>query len=83
MLIVLLVLAIWVLISFIIAFPLGEMMHIGSREEPKSRLSDADPALENDDPTLEGHRHNRHRTRLEPRHADLPVHKRDKDVVFQ
>lgn len=73
---VLLILAVWVLLSFIIAFPLGEMMHIGSGESPESLVKD-------DDPALEGRRRNRNRTRPEPRHAGLPVRKQQKDVVFR
>ena len=80
---VLLILAIWVLLSVIISLPLGEMMHIGSGESPKSPLKDKEPALRDDDPAPKGRRRSRQRTRPELRRADLPVPNRQKDAAFR
>jgi hypothetical protein len=71
----LLILAIWVVISFIVSLPLAKMMHIGSGEGPKGLLKD-------DDPALKGRRRSRNRTRPKPA-ADLPARKQQKDVVFR
>ena len=63
---VLLILAIWVLLSVIVAFPLAEMMHTGSGENPEGLVKD-------DDPASKGRRRSRKRSRTESRRADLPV----------
>ena len=78
---VLLILAIWVVLSFIVSLPLARMMHIGSGENPESSQRDKEPALRDDDPALKGRRRSRRRARAELRRADLSLLKRQKDAV--